>query len=178
MNKSLLLVFIMGAMLFGCNNHGQTSPAVEKQTNVFNTSDKAAETNGNILVAMKNLSVSDAMPAAEDSNAETLTKSPFSALGKVFKIKGKVYKVEELPPSPEFNGKWSEILMMTKNQNSAVGATTIDFVFNGDVSKINSGAILSCSGHFIGIYTTQNAMGGNIEALAFVGNSCSPASKK
>jgi hypothetical protein len=106
---------------------------------------------------------------AEVGTAEIITKSPYSALGKPYKIVGEIYKVEELPPG-RYEGRWSEILLLTPNPNSPHGVTTVDYIFNGDISKIRSGQRVVCAGYFVGTYDSPNAIGGTVEAIAFVGN--------
>ncbi len=96
-------------------------------------------------------------------------KDTFDVENKAVSLTGKVYKVEELPPG-DHPGHWSEILIITNNPNSPVGVTTVDFLFNGDISKIRSGQVITFSGYFIGTFESTNAMGGHVEALAMVGN--------
>lgn len=147
----------------------------EKQINniaEFNTSDKSVEINGNILVAMtKTPGISGtSSDVFEKKNASELTKSPYSSIGKLVKIKGKVFKVEELQRNPDIHGNWAEILMFTPNKNSATEFSTISFLYDGDISPVNSGDIITCSGYFAGTYQSQNAMGGTVEGLSVVGN--------
>ena len=106
---------------------------------------------------------------AEQSTAEIISKSPYSALGKSYILSGKVYKVEELPPG-DHPGHWSEILLLTKNANSPLGVTTIDYLFNGDISKVKSGQVITCSGYFVGTFSSNNSVGGEVEAIVLVGN--------
>lgn len=138
----------------------------------FNKSDKSVEINGNILVAMaKAPGISGTSPDVfEKKNASELTKSPYSSIGKLIKIKGKVFKVEELPVNPGIPGNWAELLVLTPNKNSAIEVSTISFLYNGDISSINSGDMVTCSGYFAGTYQSQNAMGGTVEGLSVVGN--------
>jgi len=144
----------------------------DMQNTSFNTSDKSINTNGNVLVAvnkidkMGNTSVWD---TADQASTETLTKSPYSAIGKLKKISGRVYKVEELPPG-DFQGRWSELLLLANNPNSPLGSTTVDFMYNGDISKVRSGQRMTCAGYFVGTFESENAMGGKVEAVVLVGN--------
>lgn len=62
------------------------------------------------------------------------------------------------------------MLLLTDNPNSPLGITTIDFIYNGDISKIKSGQIITCAGFFIGTFDSANAMGGRVEAVTMVGN--------
>lgn len=138
----------------------------------FNTENKSISLNGNMVVAMhkiNDMGINSVWDNSEIITAEALTKSPYSSIGKLCKISGKIYKVEELPPG-EFKGHWSELLLLTDNLNSPLGITTIDFIYNGDISNIRSGQIITCAGFFIGTFDSENALGGKVEAVAFVGN--------
>ena len=149
----------------------QQSTATAKTEN-FNTTDKSVSLNGNFAIAISKINkmgIHSIGDIAAQTTAEAVTKSPYSALGKPFKITGKIYKVEELPPG-DHDGHWMEILLLTENPNSPLGITTVDFLYNGDVSKIKSGQIVTCSGYFVGSYEAPNSVGGKVEAVAFVGN--------
>jgi hypothetical protein len=138
----------------------------------FDVVNKAVSLNCNLEVAIKKINqmgIHSIGDTATQTTAEAVTKSPYSALGKAVKLTGKVYKVEELPPG-DHPGHWSEILIITNNPNSPAGVTTVDFLFNGDISKIRSGQVITCSGYFVGTFLSTNAMGGHVEALAMVGN--------
>lgn len=171
-------MLIMVIVLSGCDNKPSASTAQQNLVpeqptvpNEFNTSDKSIESNGNILVAFsKYKQMVDTGPIAEFMHASEITKSPYSNLGKMVMVKGRVYKVEELPPDPRLPGRMHEILILTNNSNSALGATTIDCLCIGDVSKVNSDQIATCGGYFVGTYDSPNAMGGTVEALTIVGN--------
>lgn len=156
------------------NNNNQPIQSAKQINNIaeFNTSDKSVEINGNILVAMaKTSGISrTSSDVFEKKNASELTKSPYSSIGKLIKIKGKVFKVEELQRNPDMPGNWAEILVLAPNKNSAIEVSTISFLYDGDISSINSGDIITCSGYFAGTYQSQNAMGGTVEGLAVVGN--------
>jgi len=165
----LLLTFLI---FTACDN--QTNPptalTVPIQTS-FNTTDKSITSNGNLTVAIEKINHMDMNQVWNDTqytNAEILTKSPYSAIGKLQKIKGKLYKIEELPPDNK--GHWSEMLLLTDNPNSPLGVTTIDFMYNGNTSEIRSGQIITCVGFFIGTFESKNAMGGEVEAVTLVGN--------
>lgn len=165
-------VFIAMTFLFsGCDKTQQT----EKQVNhvgEFNKSNKSIETNGNVAVAMTKI-VDDGgiligVPAK--INIAELTKSPYSSIGKPVKVRGKIYKLEELPRDQGLQGRWAEILMLSPNKNDALGVSTIDFFYAGDISTVNPGDIITCSGYFVGTFQSQNAMGGAVESLVLVGN--------
>ena len=158
----------------------QAGPAVdlERPSNAsgaisFNTSDKNVLTNGNFPVAADKLN--EYTPEALSRMAQQIpvadiTKKIYPTLGKAVKITGQVYKVEELPPDKELSGVWTEVLMLAKNPNSPMGSTTIDYLYKGDSSRINSGDIITCSGYLVGTYESPNALGGTVEAISFVGN--------
>lgn len=166
-------------LLFGCNNPqagtgqpSQSTPAVAAPLE-FNKSDKSIMSNNNLAVAVSKLAkeTPDGMLSLADPiNISTITKSPYSLIGRICKITGRVYKIEELPPEAGRQGKWGEILLLVENPNSPLGATTIDYIYNGDISKINSGQVISCVGYFVGTYESENAMGGTVEAVSLVGN--------
>lgn len=139
----------------------------------FNTSDKMIESNGNLIVAATKImpeSQESIWKYSEEMPASNITKSPYSSLGKLCKVTGKIYQIQELPPSFGLPGQWSEILMLTRNPNSPLGTSNISFIYKGDVSAINSGSRITCAGYYIGNYEGQNAMGGTIEGLMIVGN--------
>lgn len=175
MKRYLLYVGVL-ICLAGCDQGGPaagfaTTPAQKAQT-VFNTSDKSIETNGNVLVAVDRLSGNsvDSWDAIAKTSAESISKSPYSALGKLHSISGKVFKVEEFPPTLGLSGQWSEVLMLADNQNSVTGVSTIDCIYSGPVDKIKSGDRATCSGYFIGTFDSQNALGGLVESYVFVGH--------
>lgn len=150
----------------------QQKIAKEESQPIFNSSDKSINTNGNLAVAIS------VLPGLTDSinnqavtiNATTLTKSPYSSIGKLIKIQGEVFKVEEAPGT---SGKAAEVLLLAANKNNPLGASTVSFLYFGDISKINSGDVVWCTGFFIGTYDSQNAMGGAVEGLSMVGNKIS-----
>lgn len=177
MRLPLMLLFLVGLGIAGCDSKPiQEQPKKAQAATVpdkFNVADKSVTTNNNLLVAVEKLrgeSVDSFYPKAEKTDAAILTKSPYSSIGKIVKITGKIYKVEEIPPSPEFKGKWGEVLMFVDNRNSALGATTVDYLHEGDISKINPGQIVTCFGYFIGTHDSPNAMGGMVESVVLVGN--------
>ena len=140
----------------------------------FNMSDKSITTNGNLIVAaskIMNSTPTQVWQAAQPVSPAKITKSPYSSLGKLCKLTGSVYKVEEFPPTPNLTGQWAEVLMLAGNPNSPLGTTTVDFMYNGDIDRINANTYITCAGYFIGTYESQNAMGGTVEGVVIVGNS-------
>jgi hypothetical protein len=167
-NIKFIYVFLLILFIMGCGEN--TASSIIPQS--FNTSDKNVSTNGNLEVGVEKITgmdINNVWNEAQIITAETITKSPYSAIGKLHKISGEVYKTEELPPD-KFKGRWSEILLLTKNPNSHLGVTTIDFLYNGDTSHIKSGKVITCAGYFVGTFESENAMGGKVEAITFVGN--------
>lgn len=139
----------------------------------FNSSDKSILSNGNMAVAaqrLRNMTPAEVWKSATPVSPSKITKSPYSSMGRLFRVTGSVYKVEEFPPTSSLSGQWTEVLMLVGNANSPLGVTTVDFIFNGDPEQLNSGTYITCAGCFVGTYETQNAYGGTIEALAIVGN--------
>lgn len=80
--------------------NNNTEPAPIQRNDQFNFQDKNIFTNGNIAVAAKrieNIPPRDFFKKGVTISASTITKSPYSNIGKICKITGQVYKVEELP---------------------------------------------------------------------------------
>lgn len=173
--RQIVTVIVAAALLFsGCDKNQSTENST-KAIGEFNKSDKSIETNGNVAVAIAKI-INDGgivIGVPEQINASELTKSPYSSIGKLVKVKGKVYQLEELPHNEGFKGRWAEILMSSPNKNNAFGVSTIDFMYSGDISAINSGDVITCSGYFVGTFQSQNAMGGAVESLVFVGTEIS-----
>ena len=176
--KRLILCIVLAMTVSACEGK---KPTIEQPQSVsaapeipknFNTSDKSIITNDNIIVAAYKVqdSAGDLWADAEVVTASQLTKSPYSSIGKKCKITGKIFKVEELPPSLGLKGRWGELLLLVKNPNSPLGATTIDYIYEGDISKINSGQIVTCTGFFLGTNESENSMGGVVESIVFLGN--------
>lgn len=179
MKRAAWAILLAGGMfvLVGCEGKGSAQapePAqVEKKRPEFNTSDKSVESNNNFGAAALKVSETqgdELWANAEKVQVDRLTKSPYSAIGKVFKVTGEIYKVEELPANNGRQGHWSEILMMTRNSNAPAGASTISYIYNGDISNINANQVVTCAGYFVGTYKSQNMMGGEVEGLVLVGN--------
>lgn len=161
-----LLHFLLALSLLFC-----TSVAVAAEQ--FNMEDKNMLTNGNLVTAV--LKLQDTKPEALEASAQAMpvadiTKKIYTSMGKAFKITGKVYKVEEMPPNSDLPGTWTEVLLLAKNPNAPMGITTIDFLYKGDSAHINSRDIITCSGYLAGTFESQNAMGGAVEAISLVGN--------
>ncbi len=139
----------------------------------FNTTDKSMESNGNLAVALRLIQKSTPatiLQGAQHRTTAELTRNPYAFLGRICKISGTVYKVEAVPPDPHIRGQWCEILLLSENQNSALGATTIDFFYNGDPMCVPLNSKITCAGYFVATYESQNAFGGTVEALLVVGN--------
>ncbi|MDR2551423.1 MAG: hypothetical protein LBD10_14630 [Desulfobulbus sp.] len=139
----------------------------------FNQQDKNSQTNGNMLIAIDKVQKTkpeDLVKSAQPMSASDVTKKIYTTLGKAVKLSGKVYKVEEMPPNDLFPGTWTEVLIMAKNQNAPLGVTTIDFIYQGDSSKINAKDVVTCTGYLVGMHDSENAYGGKVEAIVLVGN--------
>ncbi|MGD0820349.1 MAG: hypothetical protein ABSA71_06370 [Desulfomonilia bacterium] len=184
LNKSILIIIVpfLFLLFWGCDQSSRkiiddNNSISEPTQKTFNIKDKMTLSNGNLVVAAMKLTSQKpdtVWQHAEDITAAILTKNPYSSLGKLFKISGKIYRVEELPPDFGLSGHWSEISMLTPNRNAPLDATNISFIFNGDVTNINAGHTITCAGYYAGNYESQNAMGGTLEALVIVGNTCKP----
>ena len=136
----------------------------------FNTSEKAVLENGNLAVAVEKLKISGAKSVEKTSIVE-VTKNPYSALGKVCTFRGQAVKIEALPPNPDMQGTWTDILVAVQNANSPLGVTTVEFICKGDMTSVNAGNYITVSGYFVGTYESQNAIGGTVEGLMLVGDS-------
>jgi hypothetical protein len=179
-----IIILSIALAIFGCNQPPKAIPgptaddtASSSSNNTFNVKDIMVSSNGNITVAALKISgqTSDFIwQDAKDIAASVLTKNPYSSLGKLCKISGRVYRVEELPPDFGLVGHWSEISMLTPNRNAPLKSTNISFVFNGDVTNINSGNRITCAGYYAGNYESENAMGGTLEGLVIIGNAYNP----
>lgn len=168
----VLCVFFMNGCDSGKHGGQYSEPSSPKSSGSFNTSDKNVMSNGNVPVAMAKLisTGSDVVwKSTIAGSVESISKAPYSALGKNYKVSGEVYKIEELPPEPGLPGKWSEVLLLSRNPNSPGGFSTIDVMCNGDMSHLKSGQVVTFAGYFTGTHESQNAMGGLVEALVFVG---------
>jgi hypothetical protein len=151
----------------------QQYQSTPRQTTQFNASDKSIATNGNFIIAANkilNSSSSAIWQAAQSVSPANVTKSPYSSIGKLYKLNGQVYKVEEFPPTPNLSGQWAEVLLLVNNPNSPTGTTTVSFFYNGDINQVNANTYIICAGYFIGTYESQNALGGTVEGLVLVGN--------
>jgi len=166
------VLFFCLILLTACSNANQQPDAVKQTQTEFNTSDKSIETNNNINVAFSKYlqGASNSGPYLQVMSAADITKSPYSNLGKMVMVKGQIYKVEELPPDPTLPGKMYEILLLTKNPNSPLGATTINCMCIGDIKGASPKQTASCGGYFVGTFNSPNSVGGIVEALVIVGN--------
>ena len=172
------------AGIFSCSKSGGTSdaslqqPVSDKRTFTFNTGDKEARTNGNIKTAvemfdwtalngkkMTDLHVQETI----NVSAAVLTRQPLSYIGKVVKIRGTIYRVEETALPGRTNGRrWTELLLLTQNRNSPLGVATIDVLFDGDASDLRNDEAADVTGYFCGTTIVPNALGGQAEAMMLV----------
>ena len=167
------MIAVVVLLSVGCSDQGAGSSTADSSAQSFNTSDKSVATNGNMTYAVKLINLSseeDTWKRSQKISASTITKSPYSSLGQLVQMKGEIYNIEECSPSMGLQGKWAEILVLVNNPNSPMGVSTISFINNCDISKINSGDKVICGGYFIGTYESQNAMGGTVEGLSLIGN--------
>jgi len=188
---AIVLSFISSAtQTTGTDSIASQDPAHKTPANrtfTFNKDDKNVVINGNLPVAIEMHDWMAEKGAKPDLSAldgdladiSSITRKPYSAIGKIFKVRGKVYKIEELPPSASRSKTaWSEFLLLVKNPNSRGGATTVNFIYNGDTTSIKNNATLEIAGYFIGTYESTNAFGGQVEGLTFVGNVARPFTKR
>jgi hypothetical protein len=139
----------------------------------FNVNNKDAIASGNATVAMLKIQDMDSKTVWQNSvptTSASITKSPYSAIGRLWRLRGQVYKVEELASNAQIPGRWSEILLLANNPNSPLGVTTVDFIYKGGAANINSEDYLTIAGYFVGTYESENAMGGKVEAAVIVGD--------
>lgn len=189
--RPLLLGFILGVLAtFGVGAIAQhimttstktdgTTALLPEQTSprVFNTTEKNAVLNGNLVVATmmaENGSMDNGWVDAETTTASEISMRPYSFLGKPVFFGGRIVKVEEQPPREGMNGTWTEILLQSGNKNSPLGLSTIDFLYKGEARELTPGMKVWCAGYFVGTYESQNAMGGDVEGFSFVGNKIIP----
>ena len=136
-----------------------------KRESPFNLQEKNVALNNNFVVAFSKILGSPSVwDASSTITVDTLTRSPYSWLGKLCKITGEVYQIEEQ------HGQWSEILLWAHNKNNPLGVTTVSFTYNGPTNNIRPNEIYTFAGYFIGTYDSQNAMGGKVEGMVIVGN--------
>lgn len=169
--KYLAVIFFI-FLSFGCDNsHSEKEGQVQTPLD-FNKTDKSIATNGNLEVALEKFKQGDRFNGSpgQKISISVLSKSPYSNIGEFVVVKGRVYKIEEQPPIPDFPGKITEVLMLTENKNSPFGVTTIDCVCIGDTSHIENNKEMSCGGYFLGTFESQNSMGGAVEAFTIIGN--------
>lgn len=136
----------------------------------FNTSDESIQSNGNIAVAVQKIQGSIPSSTWEDAitvSSSQLSKDPFEYIGQIVKITGTVYSVRTVQLS---QGNWLEALLLTHNSNSLAGVMSVDFLYNGSSNRIEPQTIITFAGYFAGIEQTKNLFGGDVEALAIVGN--------
>jgi len=169
------VLFYNADFLFQPSGNAQNNVSETAESTVdtpFNTSDKMVTVNGNIAIAVgkiNKLRQASVWDKSVSVSIEKITTSPYDYLGKMIRVTGELYKIEQLPPD-QYPGQWSELLLLAQNPNSPMGSITIDYIYQGDISKIRSGQKITCAGYYAGTFETKNAMGGDIEAVVFVGN--------
>lgn len=145
----------------------------------FNVSDKSFDSNGNLQIAFNLLRGSDpsaTWKASENRTVVDITRSPYSSLGKLIKLTGKLSEVEELPPALMSELGWYSLLVMAPNPNNALGGTLVELIYHGDALKIPPQSIISFAGYFVG--TFRDASPAHFEQLVVVGNSIQIEGKK
>jgi hypothetical protein len=155
---------------------GEAGPA---DTGGFNTGDRKIESNGNLAVAVQRIageSPQSTWETAPDRSVASITLKPYDALGKLCKIKGRIYRMEQASPDLKLGEDWMEIQLLCNNPKSPLGATSVDFLYKGDATSFRSGGILTLAGYFIGTFERANAMGGRVEVLSIVGNAATAKS--
>jgi len=146
--------------------------------NINNTSKDVAE-NGNMTNALKYLSWAHNAGSYELSkfldtlSLTQISKKPFDAMGKAYKIRGKVSKIEQVAPGTI----WTHVMIMAKNKNSNFGKSNVQFIYDGDVSSVDVNDYVEIMGLFLGTFTGQNAFGADLEGYVFIGNSLTMVSK-
>lgn len=144
----------------------------------FNSDNIDVYSNGNRNLAsmyISELSIENSQELTIKSSLGKITKSPSNYLGKMLTIRGKISEISETNMQDEFNkglkgGKWHTLLIQAENNNSRFGSMAIDFLYNGDIEKIEPKQIVSITGYFVGTYFSMNAYGGRVEAVSMVGN--------
>jgi hypothetical protein len=139
----------------------------------FTTNDKSVKSNGNILIAARIVNETKANGTLNGSQKvplQQLMLKPYSYLGKLVSLSGRIYKIEQLPPDRGLPGDWYEILLIGENPNSPLGMTTIDCMYKGDASSLKPKSIMEFSGYFVGTADSPNSVGGRVEAVMLIGN--------
>ncbi|MGA2937459.1 MAG: hypothetical protein ABSF52_10225 [Syntrophobacteraceae bacterium] len=163
------LICSLNASLIGAQAQNYNLPSAFK----FNVTDKSMISNGNAAIAlqlMQNLTPPASWQQAEYKTVSDITRNPYAFLGTLCKINGTVYKIEAIPPGPTFKGQWYEILMLSDNLNSAMGATTVIFLYNGNALRIPPRSKITCVGYFVGVDEDKNMFGGTVEGIVIIGN--------
>ncbi len=188
-SRSIKVLAVIGlCLLFGmsCGNNGAQTQEQKGSKNkkfTFSRDNKDAATNGNIQTAMHMFNwvkesggtFDAASIGIEKGGVDEISKKVYSCIGKLYTVRGRVFKVEELPPGPKgTNTDWGDVLMLVPNSNSPLGASTVEFLYAGDITQIKSQGVYEATGYFVGTYESQNALGGKVEGLLFVGNSIKP----
>jgi hypothetical protein len=152
---------------------GKPEALKDEQVSSFNVTEKSFALNGNLKAAVDRLrsTTPDSIwAAANDSQVSKITLSPYSFLGKPIRLSGTVYKIEQFAPEDSLGGTWYEVLITVQNSNSPLGATTVDFIYNGDGAAIDPQSNLTCAGYFIGMAEGPNALGGQVDIVVLAGN--------
>jgi len=183
--KTALVSFAISTTIFllGCEC-GRNRPTPASQVSVAQKTEEAKPTryefsnesidigqNGNIkpaMLLMEDIGPDSLKTRCDTATAGQITKAPYSYIAHLIKIGGKINSIQEL--SPSVAAGWHEVMLLTKNENSAFGSISIDYLYNGDVSEMKTGDAVICYGCFIGTAKSENIMGGNVEVLAIVGN--------
>ncbi len=177
--RKLFAIFTCCILIISCESprEGASSPgnyaqALNKKPE-FNRSDKSITTNGNMNAAMSlipEMTPDSVWSRAIAVSATQISKQPYSAIGNLVRFKGKIYKLEQLPPSELSSSTWTEMLCFVKNENSPFGTSTVDFIFEGDASNLNPNDAVIGAGYFCGTYLSPNLMGGEVECMTIIGN--------
>jgi hypothetical protein len=185
MMPTVIFLGVMATFPLYCNqseskSNGKTdSDGLKKQTFQFNVNDKNALSNGNIQTAVAMYDWISANSKTPDSaiypdsitRLPIITKQPYSAIGKLFRVRGKIYKIEQMQPGTTGSAMvWTDILLSAPDKNNALGSSSIEFLYNGNVSDIDNKDIIDLFGYFCGTFESANAMGGTVQCLSFVGN--------
>lgn len=112
----------------------------------------------------------DTWQNAQPINAARLTRNKDSYEGKIVRLKGIVWQIEQLPPIESIKDDWYQMQIMVDNPNSTLGVTSIYFIYIGDASNVEPKTEITCAGYYVGTQQGENAFGGPVEALTIVGN--------
>lgn len=176
MRKSYVMMVLLFVIMVNVSCSGDQNQPIEKHSESFNTTDLDAKTNGNMqkAIIMYNgnpvLGVDSPILSGKPDNAGVISRKPFTALGKQYKLIGRIYSIKEVSAS------WTEMLITATDPNSNFGIISVDFICKGDFSTLKNKATVEISGYFVGVATSKNAFGGDIDTLVLVGNYARPRS--